>query len=507
MPSNIIDGQICNTEPASGRSLPPIPVVPPEEVRQVVRRARKAQGRWAELDWPVRRDHLLRFRDLLVERADEVAETISRETGKPPLESMVHEVLNIADLTHYYATRSQRFLRDRDIHQHLFWPLKRGYVRYEPRGIIGVISPWNYPFALPMGDVIMGLAARNAVVTKPSEWTPRSMLKARELLAAAGIDPDLVPVLPGGGQTGAALLDAGVDMVIFTGSATTGRKIGAACGERLIPYVAELGGKDAAIVLRDADIEDAASRVVHGAFLNSGQTCAAFERVLVHEAIAEPFTDAVVRLTQSLRQGDPLDPDAGPVDVGAMVVPSQVQIVQRHIEDALAKGARALTGGAVHTEGGARFVEPTVLVDVTDDMDCWREETFGPTLPIRTFSDVDEAVAIANDSPYGLSAYVFSSSVGKAEDVANRLEAGAVIVNDFFYHHGAPEAPWGGWKSSGVGRVHNGAEGLRELSESRFVSLPRVGASLPIRFPYGKHQESFWRGVGRLLKSPFSRFL
>ncbi len=494
---------IANFEPASGAPLRPVAVATDEDVERAVARARRAQAAWAALPWSERRDRLLAFRDRLLDRADDVAETISRETGKPRIEARVHEILPIADLTHYFATRAERFLRDRPVFHHLLWPYKRGYVRYEPRGVLGIVSPWNFPFTLPMGDVIMGLAARNAVVVKPSEWTPHSMLIARDLLAEARIDPDLVGVVCGYGPTGAALVDR-ADMVIFTGSVRTGRKIAARCGERLVPCVLELGGKDAAIVLPDADVADAARKVVTGAFLNSGQVCASIERCLVHEALYEPFVDEVVRLTKALRQGDP---NAGePVDVGAMVTPAQVEVVRRHLADAQAKGARILAGGGIHTDHG-RFVEPTVLVDVTDDMLCWTEETFGPLLPIRTYADVDEAVALANDTDYGLDAYVFGGSVAKAEDVANRLEAGGVVVNDLLYHHGAPEVPWGGWKSSGVGRVHNGKDGLRELCEMRYVGLPRSRMDLPVTFPYTERKQAFFDRIGRLLRSPLSRFL
>lgn len=494
---------IANREPASGRPLRPVAVATPEDVRRAVERARRAQAQWARLSWGERKARLLAFRDRLLDRAEDVIETVSRETGKPRFEARVHEVIPIADLAHYFATRAERFLRDRPVHHHLFWPYKRGYVRYEPRGVVGIVSPWNFPFTLPMGDVIMALAARNAVVVKPSEWTPHSMLIARDLLAEARIDPDLVGVVCGAGPTGAALVDE-VDMVVFTGSVSTGRKIAARCGERLIPSIMELGGKDAAIVLPDADIEHAARKVVTGAFANSGQICASIERCLVHEALYERFCDAVVRITAALRQGDPSESDE--IDVGAMVTPHQVEIVRRHIDDAVVKGARILTGGKVHTERG-RFVEPTVLVDVTDDMLCWSEETFGPLLPIRPYGDVDEAVRMANDTIYGLNAYVFGGSVSKAEDVANRLEAGAVLVNDVLYNHGAPEAPWGGWKASGVGRVHNGKDGLRDLCEMRYVGLPRGRLEVPTTFPYTRRKEAFFERIAGLLRSPFSRFL
>jgi len=515
--SNVRDGAIHNTEPATGTPFPPLPIAGPEEVRAVVARARAAQARWAALSWDERKSKLLSFRRRLVERADDVATLLGRENGKARFEALTHEIFPIADLTGYFAKRAKRMLRDERIPLHLFGAIKRSHLRFEPRGVIGVISPWNFPFSIPMGDVVMALAARNAVVVKPSEWTPRILLLAKELVAEAGIDPDLFGVLPGGGETGAALVESDVDMVIFTGSVATGRRVGEACGRRLIPYVAELGGKDAAIVLPDAPIEATAKQVVWGAFANSGQVCASVERVLVHESVREPFVAKVVELTQALRQGDPVA-DAEHVDVGAMVVPSQLEIVRRQVEDARAKGARILTGGAGGAAGGSsdgssnaggspdggdgagagRFFLPTVLVDVTKDMEVWRDETFGPCLPIRTFRDEDEAIREANDTGFGLSAYVFSADLRRAERVAEKLEAGTVMINDVLYTHALPETPWGGVKQSGIGRVH-GRRGLEELCEIRHINRPRLRLPPLWTFPYREDRYRAFRWAMRRL--------
>lgn len=484
-----------NTEPATGRSLAPLPTSSPEEVRAVVERARVAQGRWAALGWSERKRRLLAFRRRLVARMDEVAALLASENGKPHFEALTHEIFPVADLAGYFAKRARKILRDERIPLHLFGPLKRSHLRYQPRGVIGVISPWNFPFAIPMGDVLMALASGNAVVVKPSEWTPRIMLLAKELLVEAGIDEDLVGVVLGAGEIGAALVEAGVDMMIFTGSVATGRKVGEACGRQLIPYVAELGGKDAALVLADADVEKAARLVVWGAFANSGQVCASVERVLVHESIADAFILEVVELTGGLRQGDPA---AGAVDVGAMVVPAQLEHVQRQVEEARRKGARILVGGEVHGEGGARFFQPTVLVDVTPEMAIWREETFGPCLPIRTFRDEGEAIREANDSPFGLNAYVFSRSASRAALVAGRLEAGTVMIDDVLYTHALPETPWGGVKESGVGRVHS-AQGLKELCEVQHINRPRLRVTPLWLFPYTDKTLGLFRSLTRAL--------
>jgi acyl-CoA reductase-like NAD-dependent aldehyde dehydrogenase len=503
MSSPIVGDEIRNTEPATGEPLPPVLVSTPKQVQSAVSRARIAQKKWAGMHPVERRTRLLAFRDLLHERAEEMAESISRESGKVRFESLVWEVTNIVDAAHYYGTRANKLLRDEPISQHMFWPLKRGYVRYEPRGVVGVIAPWNFPLMLAMSEVLCALAARNAVVVKPSEWAPRSISLAREYMVAAGVDPDLFSVVQGGGETGATLIESGVDMVVFIGSVATGRKVAATCGAQLIPCVLELGGNDVAIVLSDVDIPHVAGQVVHGAFAASGQACASFERILVHESIHDAFVASVVEQTRQLRQGDPLSAPGEPFDLGAITMPNQIEIIERHVADARDKGAEVLTGGS-RVKGPGRMFEPTVMTGVTSDMLCWNHETFGPTLPIRSFGTEDEAVEIANASDYGLNASVFSASVGKAEDLANRLEVGAVVVNDFFFNQGVPEAPWGGWKNSGVGRSRHGRDGLRHMSEMRFVSTPRpIPFDLPLRFPYKTSHHRFWRAVRRLLTGPF----
>ncbi|MCG8425466.1 MAG: aldehyde dehydrogenase family protein [Proteobacteria bacterium] len=499
---NVSDQHIHNTEPATGKPMPAVAVASAEQVREVVTRARTAQVRWARLGWAERKKRLLRFRDLLNQRADEVVELISRETGKPRFEALAHEVAPMVDLTHYYATRAEKILADERMWLHLLGPVKRAYVRYVPRGVVGVIAPWNFPFTIPMGDVIMAVAAGNGVVVKPSEWTPHTMLKAKELMDAADVDPDLFGVVPGDGATGAALVESAVDMIIFTGSVATGRKVGAACGQRLIPYIAELGGKDAAIVLDDVDPARVAEQLVHGAFCNSGQACASFERVLIDQKVHDQVLDRIVALTRELRQGDPASRE---VDIGAMVLDSQMDVVERHIQDAVQKGAKVLAGGK-RESGRGRFFQPTVIADVDDTMLCWQEETFGPTMPVRSFTTVDQAVAMANASDYGLNGFVFAGDVTRGEYVARQLQAGGVVVNDFFFHHGVPEAPWGGVKHSGVGRVH-GKHGLRELCQQQFVGLPRVALKPFWLFPYTEGNYRMFNRIRRVLSSKMSRFV
>jgi acyl-CoA reductase-like NAD-dependent aldehyde dehydrogenase len=353
--------------------------------------------------------------------------------------------------------------------------------------------------------------AGNAVVVKPSEFTPIILEKTRLLFEEAGLPRGLFGVVQGKGDVGAELIRSGVDMVVFTGSVATGRKVNIAAAEQMIPCVLELGGKDPAIVLPDADLDSAAKKIAWGAFANSGQTCASVERVYVHESVAKPFTDKVVALARSLRQGEPNQHD---VDVGAMTTQAQVEIVRRHLDEAKARGAKVLAGGEVKvTPEGARFVQPTVLTGTTPDMAIVRDETFGPMLPIMTYRTEEEAVRLANDSAYGLSAYVFTRSRARAERIANQLVAGTVMHNDALYTHAAPETPWGGVKSSGLGRVH-GKHGLRDFCEVRHVNLERVSFPAFWYYPYSRkawstglrvYRTMLGRGVTGRLKALFGK--
>ena len=420
------------------------------------------------------------------------------------------EVLPVADAVHWYATHAEKALADERIPLHLF-PHKKSYLRFYPRGVIGIISPWNYPFSIPTGDAAAALMAGNAVVVKPSEFTPIILERTRALFEEAGLPRGLFSVVQGRGDVGAELIRSGVNMIVFTGSVATGRKVNLAAAEQMIPCVLELGGKDPAIVFPDADLDAAAKKIAWGAFANSGQTCASVERVYVHESVAKPFTERVVALARKLRQGEPNQYD---VDLGAMTTQMQVEIVRRHLEDARQRGAKILTGGEIQvTPDGARFVQPTVLTDATPEMAIVREETFGPMLPIMTYRTEEEAVRLANDSTYGLSAYVFTRDRARAERIANQLAAGTVMHNDTLYTHAVPETPWGGVKSSGLGRVH-GKYGLRDFCEVRHVNLERLSFPAFWYYPYSKsawsiglrvYRTLLGRGVAGRLKALFGK--
>src|SRR5437016_3738500 len=504
------EGTLSVREAGSGRLVGEVRVATAAKVRETVAASHAAQAEWARKSFAERRDVLLRFKELLLARAEEFCDHITRENGKTRNEALPIEVLPVADAVHWYATHAQKALRDEKVPLH-FFPHKKSYLRFYPRGLIAIISPWNYPFSIPMGDAAAALMAGNAVVVKPSEFTPIILERTRTLFEEAGLPRGLFGVVQGRGDVGAELIRSGVNMIVFTGSVATGRKVNLAAAEQMIPCVLELGGKDPAIVFPDADLDAAAKKIAWGAFANSGQTCASVERVYVHESVAKPFTERVVALARKLRQGEPNQYD---VDLGAMTTQMQVEIVRRHLEDARQRGAKILTGGEIQvTPDGARFVQPTVLTDATPEMAIVREETFGPMLPIMTYRTEEEAVRLANDSTYGLSAYVFARDRARAERIANQLAAGTVMHNDTLYTHAVPETPWGGVKSSGLGRGHC-KYGLRDFCEVRHVNLERLSFPAFWYYPYSKsawsiglrvYRTLLGRGIAGRLKALFGK--
>jgi acyl-CoA reductase-like NAD-dependent aldehyde dehydrogenase len=369
------------------------------------------------------------------------------------------------------------------------------FVRYEPVGVVGVIGPWNYPFTNTVGDAIPALAAGNAVIVKPSSVTPLTSLLIDEGLKACGIPVDVFQVLVGRGAIGETLIDL-VDFLMFTGSTETGKHVMERAAKTLTPVSLELGGKDPMIVLKDADLERAANAAVFWSMQNGGQTCISVERVYVEEEIHDDFVSLVAEKVGELRQGVP--GAFGSVDVGSFINPPQVEIVQAHVQDAIKKGARVLTGGN-RLQGEGTFFEPTVLTGVDHSMECMTEETFGPTLPIMKVRDAEEAIRLANDSPYGLQASVFTKDLEKGEAVARRIEAGAVVINDANANYVAPEAPMGGWKTSGMG-VRHGAEGIRKYTRRQTIVVTRFAMKKDIyMYPYGKGRSELLVKVLKLL--------
>jgi len=482
--------------PATGERLGVVPSRDGEHARETVARARRAQPRWGRAPVARRAEVIRRFRDLLLDRADELSRLLSLENGKVLQESFQMEVFPLADLATYFAGRAERILAPRRIPLHLL-KHRRSTIHHRPRGVVLVISPWNYPLSIPFGETIMGLLAGNAVIVKPAEQTPLIALRARELLLEAGLEPDLLQVVTAPGPVASEMIEIGVDYVNFTGSTEVGRRVSAACGRLLTPCTMELGGKDPAIVLPDADLDLTAGSLVWGAFANAGQTCASVERVYVHESVHDALVDRVVDRVRRLRVGDPLEDG---IDMGPMTEPAQLAKVERQVEQAVARGAMVLTGGA-RLGGPGQFYPPTVLVDVDDGMEIAREETFGPTLPIMRYATVDEAVRRANRSVYGLDAYVYGRDRALTAQVARQLDAGTVMVNETLITHACPETPWGGVKQSGVGRVHSD-DGLRELCAQVHVNDEAIRAPgwSPFWQPYSHGMYRALVGAARTLQ-------
>jgi acyl-CoA reductase-like NAD-dependent aldehyde dehydrogenase len=412
-----------------------------------------------------------RFRDVIFDSRDEIADTITRETGKPRVEATFAEILLAIDTADFLARRAPRWLRAERIPHHNFaLKAKSGWLEYEPHGVVAVISPWNYPFAIPLAQTIPALLGGNAVLLKPSELTPSTGALIGDLLRRAQFPSNLIQVLQGGGELGAALVEAGPDKVFFTGSVSTGQRIAEACGRKLIPSVLELGGKDAMIVLADADIDIASSAAVWGSFTNCGQACLSVERIYVERTVAERFTALCVQKTAKLRLGPPSDTDA---EVGPMIRLRQLEKVEEHLRDAVARGATILSGGARRPDLGVNFLEPGVITNVDHSMEIMREETFGPVLAIQGVSSAEEALALANDSPFSLSGSIWTADVRRGRELASRLRAGAVIINDVASYYGISEAPHGGSGASGWGRTHSRL-GLLEMVHAKYVDIDRL---------------------------------
>jgi acyl-CoA reductase-like NAD-dependent aldehyde dehydrogenase len=454
-------------DPVSGALLAEVPELAREEVAELVARGRAVQPGWHGMGFEGRGRVLRRAQRWLVDNADRVARTIVGETGKAYEDAWFAEVSYGASAFGFWAKHAPRYLADRRVRSHAPVVLgKRLLVRYEPLGVVGVIGPWNYPLTNSFGDAIPALAAGNAVVLKPSEHTPLTSLLLAEGLREAGLPEDVFAVATGGPATAEALVDA-VDMVQFTGSTENGRKVAQRAAARLVPVSLELGGKDPMLVLADADLERAANAAVYYAMQNGGQTCISVERVYVEDAVHDEFARLVVDKARALRQGDPRG-GPGTVDVGAMTTPAQLDIVEEHVRDAVERGATLLTGG----RRDGPYYAPTVLGGVDHTMRAMTEETFGPTLPLMRVRDAEEAIRLANDSPYGLAASVFTGDARRGEQIARRLRVGSVTVNDALVNYQALELPMGGWKASGLGARH-GEGGIRKFCAEQAILVSR----------------------------------
>ena len=455
-----------STDPRDGRTIGTVPVHDPADVGAAVDRARRNQQSWGRQSARQRAEHLRRIRGRLAARASDLADVIAAETGKPDFDAMA-EVLSCAVLLTHTARRTPNVLAPEKVSAFPLY-VKKAEIRYEPYGVVGVISPWNYPAFVPMQALSSVLAAGNTAVLKPSELTPLTGVLLAEIINGAG--HPLVEVVTGDGSTGAALSSSNVDKIAFTGSPATARRILHAAAENLTPTVMELGGKDAMIVCDDADIAAAARTAVAGCFANAGQTCIAVERVLVTRRNHAAFRDAAVRAAQRVTVGPERTKH-----VGAITQPPQIDVIEQRLRDATAAGATVLVGGHRRDDLGASFFEPTIVDDVRPDMDLAREETFGPVLSIIPVDDVDDAVRVANDCDYGLAGSVFGRDRRVVEDVVERFSTGAISVNDALATALLPGLPFGGVRSSGFGRLHGDA-GIREFAVPKAVATSRLAA-------------------------------
>ena len=463
--------EIISYDPGTGAELGRAPLASPEEVVQAVSRARAAQPAWAALSFAERGRVIFKARDISLQQLDEIATLISRETGKPVSEALSMELVPTLDAMHYFARNSRKLLRPQKIDIGQYGLMGRSSsIVFKPVGVVGIIAPWNFPWGTPAEEVVMALMAGNAVVLKPSELTPLTALKLGEIFSSSGLPAGLLEIVTGDGSTGAALIDARIDKIMFTGSVATGKRVAEAAAKHLTPVVLELGGKDPMVVLEDADIKNAARGAVWGAFANSGQACASVERCYVQESIAPEFIARVLEETEALVQGVGTNANT---DIGAMSNERQLSIVDEHVTAAVRRGARAIAGGNRPANQDGLFYPPTVLTNVDHSMAVMRDETFGPVLPVMTFKTEDEAIRLANDSVFGLTASVWTKNIPRGRSIAARIDAGTVMVNEVLYTHGIAQTPWGGIKESGYGRTH-GRAGLLELVNPQHVHVNRL---------------------------------
>lgn len=463
--------------PATLEKVAELRVAGAEEVAAAVRRGRAAQEIWQRTSFAERARLFYKLRDLLLDEGERLADILTSETGRPRAEVYGNELFYLCDAIGVWAKKGAGYLRDENIRPH--FPLlkfKKVVSTYAPRGVIGIISPWNFPLTMTLGEALPALMAGNAVVIKPSELTPLSAIFGAEMAVKAGFPENLLQVVPGFADTGKALVDS-ADMIAFTGSVEAGKDVMRRAAERLIPVSLELGGKDPMIVLKDADLDRAAGACVWGALMNSGQICTSIERVYVEAPVHDRFVEKVVARVRSMRQGRSEDD----IDVGSMTSEAQLQKVSEQVDEAVAQGAKILIGGRRHPNLPGYYYEPTVLTDVNHSMTIATEETFGPVIPIIKVADVHEALRLANESCYGLSGSVFTRDKEQARRLAEELQCGSVCVNDSLVSFIVADAPMGGRKESGFGYRH-GAEGIRKFCQQKTIVIDRFG--LKEEFPW-----------------------
>ncbi|MEW6775713.1 MAG: aldehyde dehydrogenase family protein [Bdellovibrionota bacterium] len=485
-------GKLKSVNPATLESLGEVEIASAEQVRMAVDKARAAQPAWGALPIKERLKALKRAKHYVVDHLEELAQLITKENGKPIPESLSADLLPFLDMIDWLSKSAPKILKDEKISLPFQYTGRKSRLEHQPAGVVGVISPWNFPFNIPAGQIAMALAAGNAVILKPSEYTPFIGRAVAKTFEEAGLPENVFQIVSGDGETGGALVKAAPHRLLFTGSVRTGQRIMADAAENLTTLGLELGGKGAMVVCKDAHLENVTSAAVWGAFANAGQVCASVERCYVHESIADEFTRKVVEKTKRLRQGNGLEEGT---DVGPMTTLEQFKNVEQQVAQARDKGAEILTGGKKNDSLPGWFWQPTVLRGVDHSFACMTAETFGPLLPIMTFKDENEVIGLANDSHLGLTGSVWTKDLAKGQQIASKVQAGTVMVNELLYTYAIPGTPWGGPKKSGIGRTH-GEVGLLELTELHHVhtnTFPQMKD--PWWFGYQKaHTEGFLAG-------------
>ena len=479
--------EIQSRNPATGEIVRSIAEATPAEIDAAVLRSHTIQKKWAKLTYGERAQYLLRLRNLILDNADSLAQLISEENGKPKSEAISADIFPVLELITLYAKKTEGWLKPESVCLGK-WALfgRKSWIEYHPIGVMAIVSPWNFPFSIPMGQIAICLMAGNSVILKPSEVTPRIGLAIGDLCRRAGLHPDLVQVLSGDGAVGGALVaHPQINKIIFTGSVETGKKIMAAASANLTPITLELGGKDAMIILDDANLEVASSAALWGAFTNCGQCCASVERIYIDETRYSDFVRLLLEKGRRLHVGAHTNATS---DIGPMTFERQREKVKIHVEDAKNRGAVILWQAPTPEGRDGFFYPPTILSHVDHSFPIVMEETFGPVLPIMTFKTEAEAIALANDSPYGLTASVWTKNRGRGERIAQSLEVGTVSINEVTYTFALSQTPWGGPKKSGIGRTH-GRAGLLEMVEPKHIHVNRFsGIKSPWWYPYSNEK-------------------
>ncbi|MEU6662169.1 succinic semialdehyde dehydrogenase [Streptomyces sp. NPDC046821] len=486
-------GRTANHTPLTGEKLAELPESTPEDVETAFERARAAQAVWAKVPVKRRAAVLLRFHDLVLARQAEVLDLIQLETGKARLHAH-EEIQAVAVAARHYGRKAPAYLKPKR-HTGVVPTLTKVTELRQPRGVVGQIAPWNYPFELSVGDALPAFVSGNAVVMKPDTETCLTALWARDLLIEAGLPAEVFQVVLGEGPVVGPELVKHADYVSFTGSTRTGREVAQGAAARLVGVSLELGGKNAMLVLQDADIEKAAAGAVRACFSSAGQLCISIERLYVHESVADAFVERFAARTKAMRLGTSL---AYGADMGSLVGERQLTTVTRHVEEAVAKGATLVAGGVARPDIGPYFFEPTILDGVEAPMAVCNEETFGPVVSIYRFSDEDEVIALANGTPYGLNSSVWTKDAKRGHQVASRLRTGTVNINEGYAPaYGSVQSPMGGMKDSGLGRRH-GSEGILKYTEAQTVAHQRI---MPLAPSFGMDDEKYAAFMSLSLKA------